>query len=165
MLTIHADSRGHALVVEGAWIADAGALEELVARIRGLGCGSGRCLARSTMNAKKALTVAHQAGTITRVIEESMVAEGIEWRERASCLSYPAILFFGMDDVETPAERRAREDQAKLVCSTCGVRDECLEYALTMREPYGIWGGLTEIERKARLRAAGQARTARRSAL
>jgi len=99
------------------------------------------------------------------MIEESVVAEGTEWRDRAACLSYPAILFFGMDDVETPAERRAREDQAKLVCSTCSVCGECLDYALTMREPYGIWGGLTEIERKARLRAAGQGRAARRTAL
>ena len=99
------------------------------------------------------------------MIEESVVAEGIEWRDRAACLSFPAILFFGMDDVETPAERRAREDQAKLVCSSCSVRDDCLDYALTMREPYGIWGGLTEIERKARLRAAGQDRASRRTAL
>jgi WhiB family redox-sensing transcriptional regulator len=59
--------------------------------------------------------------------------------------------FFGVDDVETPAERRAREDEAKRVCFGCGVREECLEYALRTREPYGIWGGLTEIERRARL--------------
>jgi hypothetical protein len=31
------------------------------------------------------------------------------------------------------------------------VRDQCLEYALQMREQYGIWGGLTEVERRARL--------------
>ncbi len=75
-----------------------------------------------------------------------------EWRERAACLSYPAVLFFGMDDSETPAERRSREDRAKRVCFGCGVRKECLEYALDTKEPYGIWGGLTELERKARLR-------------
>jgi WhiB family redox-sensing transcriptional regulator len=32
----------------------------------------------------------------------------------------------------------------------CAVRRECLEYALTTKEPYGIWGGLTEVERRAR---------------
>lgn len=74
-----------------------------------------------------------------------------EWRERAACLSYPAVLFFGMDDSETPAERRSREDRAKRVCFGCGVRKECLEYALATKEPYGIWGGLTEIERRSRL--------------
>jgi WhiB family redox-sensing transcriptional regulator len=74
------------------------------------------------------------------------------WRERASCLAHPAILFFGLDDSESPAERRAREERAKRVCAECSVRRECLDYALTTREPYGIWGGLTELERKSRLR-------------
>lgn len=76
----------------------------------------------------------------------------LEWRESAACLPHPAVLFFGMDDNESSSERRAREDEAKSICSTCVVRAECLEYALDMREPYGIWGGLTELERKARLR-------------
>lgn len=76
----------------------------------------------------------------------------LEWRESAACLPYPAVLFFGMDDNESAAERRAREDEAKAICAECVVRAECLQYALEMREPYGIWGGLTELERKARLR-------------
>jgi WhiB family redox-sensing transcriptional regulator len=75
----------------------------------------------------------------------------LEWRERAACLPHPAILFFGLDDSESPAERREREDEAKAVCARCEVRRECLEYALATKEPYGIWGGLTEIERKARI--------------
>lgn len=75
----------------------------------------------------------------------------LEWRERAACLAYPAILFFGVDDAENPAERRIREDEAKRICATCEVRTECLEYALATKEPYGIWGGLNELERKARL--------------
>lgn len=79
-------------------------------------------------------------------------SDELEWRERAACLPYPSVLFFGLDDNEAPADRRAREDQAKSICETCVVKQECLEYALTMREPYGIWGGLTEVERKARLR-------------
>ena len=75
-----------------------------------------------------------------------------EWRESAACLQYPAVLFFGQDDSESPAERRAREARAKRICSTCSVRDECLDYALRTKEAYGIWGGLTELERKTRLR-------------
>ncbi len=75
-----------------------------------------------------------------------------EWRERAECLKHPAVLFFGMDDAESPGDRRAREDRAKLICRGCAVRPDCLSYALETREPYGIWGGLTEVERKARLR-------------
>lgn len=75
-----------------------------------------------------------------------------EWRLRAACLKYPAVLFFGLDDSETPVERRAREDRAKEICAQCEVRQECLDYALATKEPYGIWGGLTEIERKGRVR-------------
>jgi WhiB family redox-sensing transcriptional regulator len=74
------------------------------------------------------------------------------WREEAECLSYPSVLFFGLDDSESAADRKVRELEAKRICSRCGVRNECLEYSLSMREPYGIWGGLTEIERRARLR-------------
>ncbi len=80
------------------------------------------------------------------------VLDELEWRESAACLTYPAVMFFGVDDNESATERRAREDEAKAVCAQCVVRADCLQYALDMREPYGIWGGLTELERKARLR-------------
>ena len=78
------------------------------------------------------------------------------WQERAACLPYPAVLFFGMDDSETSGEKRSREEKAKLICSTCGVRNECLRHALEAREPYGIWGGLTEVERRARARKSSR---------
>jgi WhiB family redox-sensing transcriptional regulator len=90
--------------------------------------------------------------TIVNTMNESILATDAAWRERAACLEYPAVIFFGLDDSESPAERRSREDMAKSICARCEVRQECLEYALVTREPYGIWGGLTEIERKARLR-------------
>ncbi|HVF54354.1 MAG TPA: WhiB family transcriptional regulator [Actinomycetota bacterium] len=77
-----------------------------------------------------------------------------EWRDRAACRPYPAVLFFGLEDSEMPAERRVREDKAKKVCQECPVRLECLEYALVTKEPYGIWGGLTEMERKSRAHRA-----------
>lgn len=83
------------------------------------------------------------------------------WREHAACLLHPGILFFGLDELETPAEKRHREDEAKSICATCGVRDECLEYALATKEPYGIWGGLTEVERKAYARTHNARRTVR----
>jgi WhiB family transcriptional regulator, redox-sensing transcriptional regulator len=76
-----------------------------------------------------------------------------EWRELAACRSHPAVLFFGVDDTESSADRRAREEEAKRVCFGCRVRQQCLEYSLDTKEPYGIWGGLTEAERKARLRS------------
>ncbi len=84
-------------------------------------------------------------------MESTRVLPETDWRERAACLPYPAILFFGVDDTESPVEKREREDDAKAICAVCSVRRECLEYALATKEPYGIWGGLNEIERKARL--------------
>jgi WhiB family transcriptional regulator, redox-sensing transcriptional regulator len=83
-------------------------------------------------------------------MKEALAPEA-EWRESAACLTYPAILFFGMDENEGSAERHSREEEAKSICLHCIVRAECLDYALTTRESYGIWGGLTELERKARL--------------
>ena len=49
---------------------------------------------------------------------------------------------------ESDTERRARERAAKRVCAACPVRRECLDFALRLREPFGIWGGLTESERR-----------------
>ena len=54
------------------------------------------------------------------------------------------------------SERAEREERAKQICAMCSVRQPCLEYALQIREPHGIWGGLNELERKALLaRRAG----------
>src|SRR5688500_4975450 len=85
---------------------------------------------------------------MTSKLESQTITPQAEWREQAACLPLPGILFFGMEENETPIERRVREEQAKSICSTCGVRSECLTYAIATKEPYGIWGGLTELERK-----------------
>ena len=45
-----------------------------------------------------------------------------------------------------------RERQAKAICARCPVRMECLEYAIRIREPHGIWGGLNELERRILIR-------------
>lgn len=59
--------------------------------------------------------------------------------------------FFGPEFEPKPARRR-REQQAKSVCADCRVRPACAEYALTNREDFGIWGGLTEDERRRSVR-------------
>jgi WhiB family redox-sensing transcriptional regulator len=73
------------------------------------------------------------------------------WQLRASCRGPDASLFFPPSHFERKDEKEAREKRAKAICRTCPVRRECLEYALRIREPHGIWGGLNEIERKAML--------------
>lgn len=74
------------------------------------------------------------------------------WQDFAACKGMDPVIFFGPEHAETVKEKRDREDEAKAVCNSCPVKEECLEYALDAREAYGIWGGLTELERKALLR-------------
>jgi WhiB family transcriptional regulator, redox-sensing transcriptional regulator len=70
------------------------------------------------------------------------------WRHQAACKGKQAELFFPPGPVEPREARLAREALAKGICDTCPVRSPCLEYALAGREPYGIWGGLNEYERR-----------------
>ncbi|MDH4144083.1 MAG: WhiB family transcriptional regulator [Acidimicrobiia bacterium] len=71
------------------------------------------------------------------------------WQFRAGCRGPAATVFFPPPRFERKHERLSREAQAKAICFECPVQDECLEYALEIREPHGIWGGLNEAERKA----------------
>lgn len=75
---------------------------------------------------------------------------GTPWQDRANCLNVDPDLFF--------PERGASTSEAKEVCRGCEVREECLEYALSTREKWGIWGGLTERERRRELRVRALAR-------
>jgi WhiB family redox-sensing transcriptional regulator len=61
------------------------------------------------------------------------------------------VAFFPPSHSERKDEKVDREGRAKEICKTCSVRKPCLEYALRIREPHGIWGGLNEVERKALL--------------
>ena len=45
--------------------------------------------------------------------------------------------------------RRRRDERAKAICQDCPVLDECRDHALSTREPYGVWGGMSEEERRA----------------
>jgi WhiB family redox-sensing transcriptional regulator len=69
--------------------------------------------------------------------------EGRRWRRWAACREIPTKVFF-------PAGNFARmeEKQAKTVCAICPVRLPCLTFALEHDETFGIWGGLSERERR-----------------
>ena len=70
------------------------------------------------------------------------------WQARAACRGPQAVVFFPPSHAERKDERILRERSAKGICRSCGVRQDCLDYALRIREPHGIWGGLNEAERK-----------------
>lgn len=71
-----------------------------------------------------------------------------DWQLVAACRGVDSSLFFHPEG-ERGAARSAREAAAKEVCMRCPVRAECATHALAVREPYGVWGGLTEDEREA----------------
>ncbi len=74
------------------------------------------------------------------------------WQNYANCLGVDPDLFF--------PERGASTKEAKAVCKACVVREDCLEYALENSEKFGIWGGLSERERRRLRRARALARAA-----
>ena len=74
------------------------------------------------------------------------------WQWRAECRGEDSSLFFAPSHPESREEKTIRERQAKAICARCPVRIECLEYAIRIREPHGIWGGLNELERRILIR-------------
>ncbi len=70
------------------------------------------------------------------------------WQVKAACRGPQAAVFFPPPQFERKADRLERERRAKVICGECPARQECLEYALEIREPHGIWGGLNEAERR-----------------
>lgn len=70
------------------------------------------------------------------------------WQHLAACRGPSQAIFFPPGRLERRSEKRSREQRAKEICRTCTVQEECLAYALAIREQHGIWGGLTENERK-----------------
>ena len=71
-----------------------------------------------------------------------------EWQLLGSCRGEDTELFFHPEGERGPA-RRNRDSAAKAICASCPVMLECREHALAVREPYGVWGGLTEDDREA----------------
>lgn len=67
------------------------------------------------------------------------------WREDAACRDRDPDLFFP-EGTAGPALSQA--DQAKLVCQSCPVRKQCLDFALRKGVDHGIWGGTTVAERR-----------------
>lgn len=76
------------------------------------------------------------------------VADLWSWQMHAACREVDDSLFFHPEGERGP-RRRARDAAAKAICASCPVLLECREHALAVREPYGVWGGLTEDERQA----------------
>jgi WhiB family redox-sensing transcriptional regulator len=77
---------------------------------------------------------------------EDVSWEDAGWQDRALCAQTDPEAFF--------PEKGGSTREAKKVCRGCEVRVECLEYALEHDERFGIWGGLSERERRRMKREA-----------
>ncbi|VEG52399.1 transcription factor WhiB [Mycolicibacterium aurum] len=72
--------------------------------------------------------------------DDSGLSEEDQWQERALCAQTDPEAFF--------PEKGGSTREAKRICQGCEVKDMCLEYALANDERFGIWGGLSERERR-----------------
>lgn len=68
------------------------------------------------------------------------------WRERAACLRVDPDLFFPIGNSGPTLEQI---DEARAVCGRCPVVEQCLDWAMEVGQVEGIWGGMTESERRA----------------
>lgn len=82
------------------------------------------------------------------------------WRVDAACKDSDPEIFFPVATAGQVAEKQMRA--AKVVCWTCPVRAECLEDALASGQDYGIWGGVSETDRRLIAKKQGRRRPARK---
>jgi WhiB family transcriptional regulator, redox-sensing transcriptional regulator len=75
---------------------------------------------------------------------EPAATDRSEWRSLSACRGEDPDLFFPAARTVTVFVQLAR---AKAICARCPVTDECLRYALTTGQQYGVWGGTSEEER------------------
>lgn len=81
----------------------------------------------------------------------------MDWRSEAACLNVDPELFFPIGNTG-PAVAQVAE--AKAVCRECSVESECLQWAIANNQDSGVWGGLSEEERRSLKRRAARARRA-----
>ena len=79
----------------------------------------------------------------------------MDWRHRALCRDEDPELFF---PIGTTGPAVVQIEQAKAVCRRCPVTQSCLEWALSSGQDSGVWGGLSEDERRALKRRTARTR-------
>lgn len=75
-----------------------------------------------------------------------MTGTPMDWRHQAACRDVDPDIFF---PVGTTGPALAQIEAAKAICESCGVQRECLDWAIDTSQDAGVWGGLTEDERRA----------------
>lgn len=70
-----------------------------------------------------------------------------DWMRRAACRGEDLVLFFGREGERAAEVREPREARAKAICSGCPARRDCLDFAVSRPEKYGVYGGMNPEER------------------
>ncbi len=86
-----------------------------------------------------------------------------DWQMDAACRGVDSEMFFHPEG-ERGGAKEARERVAKALCEKCPVMVQCRAHALKVREPFGVWGGLTESERSVIYQRSSSARQTQRAA-
>jgi WhiB family redox-sensing transcriptional regulator len=84
-----------------------------------------------------------------------------DWRATGACASADPELFFPLATGVAVAADQVRK--AQRICAECGVRQQCLDFAMRNGEMHGVWGGTTPEERIRARRALLRRRRANRS--
>ena len=79
----------------------------------------------------------------------------ITWRNRAACLDADPELFF---PIGSAGPALGQVEEAKAICSRCEVVEPCLKWAIEFGQDAGVWGGLSEPERRALKRRTARTR-------
>ena len=82
------------------------------------------------------------------------IDDGWAWADHGKCQDQPKLFY--NDEEDPKGVRRDKEKLAKQICQKCPVLTECRRHAMHERELYGVWGGLSEMERHG---LAGRLRT------
>src|SRR6185436_18229853 len=86
-----------------------------------------------------------RAGQALPPSHESRSVAAMDWRHRAACRDEDPELFF---PIGTSGPALLQVEQAKAVCRRCSVVDDCLQWALESGQDAGVWGGMSEEERR-----------------
>jgi WhiB family transcriptional regulator, redox-sensing transcriptional regulator len=84
---------------------------------------------------------------VRQIVWLGPLQEAWDWQDHAQCRGADSTIFFHTEGEQGRAHLD-RVERAKEMCRGCAVVAQCRDHALATREPYGIWGGLTESERR-----------------
>ena len=128
--------RGRIVMAEISWLSDYVSATERSSDRMGAGAGQGMGQGMGTGGSQGI----GQSQGIAGLLGIGLEADAQSWQEQALCAETDPEAFF--------PEKGGSTREAKKICTGCEVKAQCLEYALANDERFGIWGGLSERERR-----------------